>query len=317
MKLIVLDGYALNPGDLSWDCLKPFGEVTVYPRTPENEAAQRIGDGEIVLTNKTPITARLLDACPNIRLICVLATGYNVVDCAAARARGIPVCNVPAYSTAAVAQFTFALLLELCHRVGDHDRAVHSGQWSACPDFCFWNAPLIELAGKTIGIIGFGRIGQAVAKIASAMGMEVLAYSRTQRQSAENLARYVDLQTLLSQSDVISLHCPLTVENAGMINRETIALMKDGVMLLNTARGPLLCEQDVADALASGKICGAAMDVVSAEPISPNNPLLTVPNCILTPHIAWAPKAARQRLLDCTVSSIRSFLEGTPINTVN
>ncbi len=317
MKLIVLDGYALNPGDLTWDCLKPFGEVTVYPRTPEKEAAQRIGDAQIVLTNKTPITAELLDACPNIRLICVLATGYNVVDCAAARERSIPVCNVPAYGTSAVAQFTFALLLELCHRIGEHDRAVHKGDWSACPDFCFWNTPQMELAGKTLGIIGFGRIGQAVAKIAKAMGMEVLAYSRTRRQSAEQLARYVDLQTLLSQSDVISLHCPLTAENTGMINRETISQMKDGVILLNTARGPLLNEQDVAEALASGKIRSAAADVVSTEPICPDNPLLAAPNCILTPHIAWAPRESRQRILDCTVSSIRAFLEGKPINTVN
>ncbi len=317
MKLVILDGHAVNPGDLSWDCFQQFGQLTVYERTPEGEAAAYIGDADVVLTNKTPITAQLLDACPNIKLICVLATGYNVVDCVAAAERGIPVCNVPDYGTASVAQFTFALLLELCHQVGLHDRAVHNGDWTACPDFCFWNTPQTELAGKTLGIIGFGRIGQAVAKIASAMGMQVLAYSRSRRPGTEGLARYVELETLLRQSDVISLHCPLTAENTGMINRETISQMKDGMILLNTARGGLLAEQDVANALSSGKIRAAAVDVVSYEPICADNPLLSAPHCIITPHMAWAPIESRKRILDCTVQSIRGFLEGKPVNTVN
>lgn len=317
MKLIVLDGHAVNPGDLSWDCLKQFGRVTVYDRTPEGEAAKHIGDAEIVLTNKTPITAELLDACPSIKLICVLATGYNVVDCQAAKERSIPVCNVPDYGTAAVAQFTFALLLELCHQIGLHDRSVHAGEWTASPDFCYWKTPQMELAGKTLGIIGFGRIGQAVARIASAMDMQVLAYSRSRRPGTESLACYVDLDTLLEQSDIISLHCPLTPETTGMINRHTIQRMRDGAILLNTARGPMLQEADVADALRSGKLRGAAMDVMAQEPIPADSPLLQAPNCIITPHMAWAPIEARRRLLDCTVSSIRGFLEGSPINTVN
>lgn len=317
MKLVVLDGHAVNPGDLSWDCFREFGELTVYDRTPEGNAAVHIGDADIVMTNKTPITTQLLKECPNIKLICVLATGYNVVDCTAAAERGIPVCNVPDYGTASVAQFTFALLLELCHRVGLHDQAVHNGDWTACPDFCFWNTPQTELVGKTLGIIGFGRIGQAVAKIASAMGMQVLAYSRSRRPGLESIAHYVDLETLLQQSDVISLHCPLTAENTGMINRQTISQMKNGVILLNTARGGLLVEQDVADALDAGKIGAAGVDVVSYEPIQENNPLLSAPNCIITPHMAWAPIESRKRILDCTAQSIRGFLEGKPVNMVN
>ena len=317
MKIVVLDGYALNPGDLDWTCLNRFGTVTVYDRTDSSLAAERIGDAEIVLTNKTPITAALLGACPSIRLICVLATGYNVVDCAAAKARGIPVCNVPSYGTDAVAQFTFALLLELCHRVGRHDQLVHEGAWATCPDFCFWATPQMELAGKTLGIIGFGRIGRAVGRIARAMGMRVLAYNRSRHPEGEAIGEYVDLDTLLRQSDIVSLHCPLSADNTGLINAAAIAKMKDGAILLNTARGPLLDEQAVADALRCGKLRGAAVDVVSSEPIDPANPLLSAPNCIITPHMAWAPTESRQRLLDCTVSSIAGFLSGNPVNTVN
>lgn len=317
MKIVILDGNAVNPGDLSWDCFRQFGEVTVYQRTRYAQAAERIGDADIVMTNKTPITEELLSACTNLRLVCVLATGYNVVDCAAARKRGIPVCNVPDYGTNAVAQFTFSLLLELCNRVGLHDRAVHEGQWTACPDFCFWNTPQTELASKTIGIIGFGRIGRAVGRIAAAMGMEVLAYSRSRHPEGEKIGRYADLDTLLRESDIVSLHCPLTDETAGLIGSETLAKMKDGAILLNTARGGLLDEQAVADALATGKLSGAAVDVVSREPIRAENTLLTAPNCIITPHMAWAPTESRQRILDCTVSSIRAFLTGKPINMVN
>ena len=317
MKIVVLDGYALNPGDLSWDCLNSFGSVTVYDRTPENLIVERIGDAEIVLLNKTPINEATLTACPNIQLICVLATGYNVVDCNAAKKRNIPVCNVPAYGTAAVAQFTFALLLELCHRVGLHSDCVHSGDWCSSKDFCYWRTPQMELAGKTIGIIGFGRIGRAVGVIAKAFGMQVLAYNRSRCAEGEAIGTYADLDTLLRESDIISLHCPLTPQTENMINAQTIAKMKDGAILLNTARGPLVNELDLVNALKSGKLRGAAADVISKEPMDPSNPLLGAPNCIITPHMAWAPVESRQRIMDCTVKSLQAFLSGNPVNTVN
>lgn len=318
MKIVVLEGYAVNPGDLDWDWLRAFGPFTVYPRlvSPE-ETISRIGDADVILINKTPITAGILDACPSIKLICVLATGYNVVDCAAARARNIPVCNVPDYGTSAVAQYTFALLLELCHQIGHHDRLVHEGVWSSCPDFCFWDTPQMELAGKTLGIIGFGRIGQAVGRIAKAFGMEVLAYSRTEYPEGRQIARYVTLKELLVKSDVISLHCPLTPETTGIINQDTISIMKDGAIVINTSRGAAIVEKDMADALHSGKLRAAAVDVVNTEPIPANSPLLTAPNCIITPHMAWAPKESRQRIMDCTKRSIEAFLAGNPVNTVN
>ena len=314
MKIVILDGYAINPGDLSWDFLSEFGSFTYYDRTGgEEETIRRIGDAQIVLLNKTPITEAVLAACPGVKLICVLATGYNVVDCAAAAKRNIPVCNVPGYGTAAVAQFTFGLLLELCHRIGHHSDAVHDGKWSRCPDFCFWDTPQMELAGKTIGIIGYGSIGQAVGKIAQAFGMNVLAYSRTHREGFE----YVDLDTLLRQSDVISLHCPLFPETEGIISADAIAKMKDGAILLNTARGPLIDEAAVAAALCSGKLRGAAMDVVVREPIDEYSPLLSAPNCIITPHMAWAPVESRQRIFDATAKTIRNFLAGEAISAVN
>lgn len=317
MKIVILDGHAVNPGDLSWDCFLPFGSITVYENTEKHQAIQRVEGADIVMTNKTPITRALLDACPTVKLICVLATGYNVVDCIAARERGIPVCNVPDYGTNAVAQFTFSLLLELCNRVGHHDDLVHRGDWTTCPSFCFWDTPQMELYGKTFGIIGFGRIGRAVGKIAGAMGMEVLAYNRSRHPEGERIGKYVDLDTLLAKADILSLHCPLTPENTGMVSREFLQKMKDGSILLNTARGGLLDEQAVADALRTGKLRCAAVDVVSREPIEENNPLLSAPNCIITPHMAWAPIETRQRILDCTVASIRAYLAGAPINTVN
>lgn len=318
MKIVILDSNALNPGDMSWDQIRAFGDVTTYPRTQgKEEIIARIADSQIVLLNKVSIDADILDACPSIKLICCLSTGYNVVDIHAARARNIPVCNVPAYSTAAVSQFTFALLLELCHRVGHHDKTVHDGKWAACPDFCYWDTPQMELAGKTIGIIGFGRIGQAVGRIARAMGMKVLAYSRSRRPEGEEIAEYVALDTLLAQSDIVSLHCPLFPETENLINAATIAKMKDGAILLNTARGQVIDETAVAEALISGKLRGAAMDVVSEEPISPTNPLLSAPNCIITPHMAWAPMETRQRILDVTVENIQSFLSGGSKNVVN
>lgn len=317
MKIVILEGHAVNPGDLSWDVLKQFGELTVYPRTPCEEAAKRIGDAEIVLINKTNFDAALMDACPNLKLICVLATGYNVVDFDAARERGIVVCNVPAYSTHSVAQFTFALLLELCHQVGAHSQAVHRGDWSKCPDFCFWYTQQMELVGKTIGIIGFGSIGQAVGKIAKAFGMNVLAYSRSIREEGKAIAEYVSLDELLARADIISLHCPMTPQTDKIINTDTIAKMKDGVILLNTARGGLVDEDALALALGIGKISGFAADVVSAEPISPLNPLLTAPNTILTPHMAWAPVEARQRIINITYQSVSGFLNGQIVNAVN
>lgn len=317
MKIVILDGKAVSPGDLSWDCFREFGEITVYEYTPNDETLSRVKGANIIMTNKTPITAELLDACPTIKLICVLATGYNVVDCDAAAARGIPVCNVPDYATASVAQFTFSLLLELCNRIGHHDKLVHDGVWSACSSFCFWDTPQMELQGKTFGIIGFGRIGRAVGAIAKAMGMRVIAYNRSRHPEGKKIGEYVDCDYLLQESDIISLHCPLTQENAGLINKETLSKMKNGAILINTARGGLLDEAAVADALRSGKLAGAAVDVVSQEPILPTNPLLSAPNCIITPHMAWAPIETRQRILDCTVASIRAYLDGKPINTVN
>jgi glycerate dehydrogenase len=317
MKLINLDASALNPGDMSWDVLNQFGEVTLYQRTEdEAQAIQRIGDHDIVLTNKVPITESLLEACPNIKLICIQATGYNIVDTAACARRGIPVCNVPDYGTAAVAQFTLALMLELCHRIGYHDAAVHDGKWCRSSTFCFWDTPQMELGGKTLGIIGFGRIGQATAKLAQAFGMRVITCSRTRKETNPDV-EYVDLDTLLAQSDFISLHCPLFAENTRMVNAEFIGKMKDGAFLINTARGGLLDEQAVADALSAGKLAGAAVDVVTEEPMKEYNPLLNAPNCIITPHIAWAPKESRQRLLDCCVENIRAFLRGKPQNVVN
>ena len=318
MKIVILDGNALNPGDLSYDCISQFGELTVYDRTDsEAEAIVRIGDSEIVLINKVPVTETLLAACPNIRLICVQATGYNVVDCAACAKRGIPVTNVPSYGTAAVAQFTLALMLELCHRIGLHSDDVHSGGWVNADCFCYWLTPQMELAGKTLGIIGFGSIGKAVGRLARAFGMDVLVYNRSQSEEGKKIGTYVDLDTLLSRSDIITLHCPLFPETEKIINAASIAKMKDGAMLINTARGALVDERALADALRSGKLRGAALDVVSHEPMDADNPLLACKNCIITPHIAWAPVESRQRLLDTVVENIRAFLNGTPQNVVN
>lgn len=317
MKIVILDGRALNPGDLSYDCINQFGEVTLYQHTDPEDTVARIADHEIILVNKVPITEEVLAACPNVKLICVQATGYNVVDCEAAARRNIPVCNVPSYGTAAVAQFTLALMLEFCHRIGLHDAVVHDGKWCRSTNFCFWDTPQMELGGKTLGIIGFGKIGQAVAKLAQAFGMKTIAYSRTPKPEFNELARQVTLDELLATSDFISLHCPLFAETEKLINTDTIAKMKDGAVLINTARGGLLDEEAVAEALRSGKLAGLAVDVVSEEPMKETNPLLTAPNCIITPHMAWAPTESRQRLLDCVVENIRSYLNGKPQNVVN
>lgn len=320
MKIVVLDGYTENPGDLSWEPLKALGELTVYERTSltdPQEAIARIGDAEIVLTNKTPMKRDVIMACPNLRYIALFATGYNIVDVEAAAERGIPVSNVPSYGTEAVAQFAIGLLLELCHHVSDHSRTVHAGDWAGSLDFCYWNYPVIELAGLTMGIIGFGRIGRQVGRIAKAMGMKVIAYSPHESEEGKEIGDYVNLDTLLAQSDVISLHCPLNAANKKMINKDTIAKMKDGVILINNSRGGLVNEQDLADALNSGKVYAAGLDVVSVEPILPTNPLLGAKNCLITPHISWAAKTCRQRILDTTCDNIRAFREGKPINVVN
>lgn len=320
MKIVVLDGAVENPGDLSWEELGKLGELTVYERTSmtdEAEIARRIGGASVVITNKTPITRGVLERCPSVRYISVLATGYNVIDCAAARERGIPVSNVPAYGTDVVGQFAIALLLEICHHIGAHSEAVRQGRWERSTDWCFWDYPLMELAGKTMGIIGFGRIGQKTGAIAKALGMEVLAYSPHESESGRAIAQYTDLDTLLAKSDVISLHCPLFPETREIINRETIAKMKDGVIILNNSRGPLIAEQDLADALNSGKVYAAGLDVVGEEPIRGDNPLLRAKNCIITPHISWASRESRQRILDCTVKNVKAFQAGAPIHVVN
>lgn len=320
MKIVVLDGYTENPGDLSWKTLEDLGEVTVYDRTSYEESpliAERIRDAEIVVTNKTPISKATLDQCPNVRAVAVLATGYNVVDYAYAKEKGIPVLNVPTYGTQIVGQYAVGLLLEICSHYGHHDRTVKEGRWENCEDWCYWDYPMIELYGKTAGIIGLGRIGQATARILNAMDMKVLAYDAHQTEAGAKLAQYVELDTLLGESDVIFLHCPLFPETEGMINKENIGKMKDGVILINNSRGQLVVEQDLSDALNSGKIYAAGLDVVSTEPVKGDNPLLKAKNCMITPHISWAAQASRQRIMDITVENIRSFLAGTPVNVVN
>lgn len=316
MKIVILDGYTENPGDLSWEGFEALGALTVYDRTPAEEIAAHIGDADIVITNKTPVSESTLSACPGIRYIGVLATGYNVVDIAAAKARGIPVTNIPAYGTAAVGQFAIALLLEICHHIGHHNSAVHDGRWESCPDFCFWDYPLIELEGKTMGIIGFGRIGQATGRIAKGLGMRVIACDEHASGEGRAIADYVSMDELLGQSDVISLHAPLFPATEGMINKSSIAKMKDGVIIINNARGQLIVEQDLADALNSGKVYAAGLDVVSSEPIQNGNPLLSAKNCIITPHISWAPKESRQRLMDIAVANLQAFINGSPVNVV-
>ncbi len=318
MKIVVLDGYTLNPGDLSWSGLEDLGEVTLYDRTPKGEIIQRIEDAEVVITNKTPLSEEVFTNCPKIKYVGVLATGYNVVDIEAAKSNGVVVTNIPTYGTTAVGQFVFALLLELCHHVGDHSSAVKSGDWGSSKDFCFWNYPLVELADKTFGILGFGRIGQNAAKVAQGFGMKVIAYDPTM-EIGETVAgaTTVSLDTLFVESDVISLHCPLFPETEGIINKDSISKMKDGVKIINTSRGPLIKECDLAEALNSGKVSGAAVDVLAVEPPKGLNTLMKAKNCIVTPHIAWAPKESRSRLMDIAVANLKDFLNGSPVNVVN
>ena len=320
MQIVILDGYTENPGDLSWAGLEALGELTVYDRTPKDdpeEIIRRIGGAEIVFTNKTPLTAQIIARCPQIRYVGLLSTGYNIADIDAARRRGIPVTNIPSYGTDAVAQAAMALLLEITNQVGRHAAAVRQGRWSACEDFCFWDTPLMELSGKTMGVIGFGRIGQAMGRIARAFGMEVLAAGSRPTEQGQAIARYVSLDELYARADVISLHCPLFPQTERMINESSIAKMKDGVILLNTGRGQLICEDALAQALRSGKVRAAGLDVLSQEPPAADNPLLTAPNCFITPHIAWAARESRQRLMDTAVDNLRQFLNGTPVHVVN
>lgn len=320
MKIVILDGYTENPGDLSWEGIAALGELKVYDRTSltdDEEIIERIGDAEVVITNKTPLRQIVFDRCPGIKYITVLATGYNIVDYEYAAAKGICVSNVPAYGTASVSQFSVALLLEICHHIGYHGDTVKAGRWAESPDFCYWDYPLIELAGKTVGIIGFGRIGQAEGRVDKALGMRVLAHDIVESDSGREIAEYVSLDRLFAESDVISLHCNLTPENTGMINKDNIAKMKDGVIIINNSRGQLVNEQDLADALNSGKVAAAGLDVVYSEPIKADNPLLNAKNCIITPHISWAPIESRQRIMDCTVENIKSYIDGNPQNVVN
>ena len=320
MKIVVLDGYTENPGDLSWEELEKLGELVVYDRVSYAEdpiIREKIADADIVITNKTPISNDTLDACPNIKAIAVLATGYNVIDYEYAKEKGIPVMNVPTYGTQIVGQYAVGLLMEICSHYGHHDQTVKEGKWENNADWCYWDYPMIELYGKTAGIIGLGRIGQSTARILNAMDMKVLAYDAFESEAGKKVAEYVDLDTLLAQSDVIFLHCPLFPSTEGNINKDNIAKMKDGVILINNSRGQLVVEQDLADALNSGKVYAAGLDVVSTEPIKGDNPLLTAKNCLITPHISWAAQAARQRIMDITVNNVKSFVEGNPTNVVN
>jgi glycerate dehydrogenase len=317
MKIVVLDGYALNPGDLSWGELHQLGALEIYDRTTEQDVVSRAAGARAVLTNKTPLSAATLARLPELRYIGVLATGYNIVDTAAAHQAGIVVTNIPTYGTASVAQFAFALLLELCHHVALHGEAVRQGEWSRSPDWSFWKSPLIELAGKTMGIVGFGRIGRQAGAIAAAMGMRVVAHDAIETNPPEyDGFRWMPVEDLLAEADVVSLHCPLSADNRGMINRERLARMKKSAFLLNTSRGPLVVDQDLADALNNGTIAGAGLDVLSIEPPDGSNPLMSARNCIVTPHIAWATQEARKRLLDSAVANVRAFVDGRPQNTV-
>ncbi|NJX16356.1 D-2-hydroxyacid dehydrogenase [Tamlana crocina] len=320
MKIVVLDGFTLNPGDLNWNGIKQFGELTVFDRTPCNDEdiINNIGDSKIIFTNKTPINRSVIDSCPNLEYIGVLATGFNIIDIEYAKQKNITVTNVPDYSSTAVAQFTLALLLEMCHHIGEHNNAVKNGDWISSKDFSFWNYPLIELAGKTMGIIGFGKIGKATAKLALAFGLKIKVYNRTVYSEFENdHLKFVSLEELLNTSDIISLHCPLTSETENLINQSSIKKMKDGAMLINTSRGPLINENDLVEALNNRKLSAAALDVISSEPMKENNPLLKARNCIITPHIAWAPKEARTRLMQTTIENLAAYIEGNPKNVVN
>jgi len=314
-NIVVLDGHTLNPGDLSWDAIGLLGRLTVHDRTPPEQMAERAMEAEIVFTNKALLPAKVIEALTALKYIGVLATGYNVVDIAAARARDIPVANIPGYGTESVAQMTFALILEMTQQPALHDASVHAGDWSKCPDFCYWKKPLIELNGLTLGLVGYGAIGQAVARLGRAFGMKILAHTRTVREEVDT--NFVDCETVFRESDVVSLHCPLTDENQGFVNAELLSQMKATAFLVNTARGPLVNEAELAKALNEEQIAGAATDVLSAEPPPADNPLFGAKNLIITPHIGWATRAARERLMNIAADNLRAFLNGKPQNVVN
>lgn len=317
MKIVILDGYTENPGDLSWDALRAFGEVTVYDRTPVDDIVQRAKDAQILVTNKTPLRAETLEKLPELQMIALLSTGYNIADCDWAKAHGIPVSNIPSYSTESVAQLVFAFLLEFSRKVSLHSRSVTAGDWANSKDFCYTLAPLSELNGKTIGIIGFGSIGRAVSRIAQAFGMKVLATSRSKTAGTTDGVCFVEREELLAQSDFVTLHCPLTTETEGMVNEAFLEKMKPTAVLINTSRGPVVNEKALAKALNDEKIAGAGLDVLSKEPPEADNPLFMAKNCLITPHIAWAAKETRQRLMDIFLSNIKAFCEGHPQNVVN
>ena len=319
MKIVILDGFTSNPGDLNWDKMEALGDLTVYEYTPNQTAdiVDRLQDCEIALTNKTVITAEVMEACPGLQYIGVLATGYNVVDMAAAATHGITVTNVPGYSTQAVAQQAFALLLDICSHAAHHSKEVHNGRWSRGRDFCFWDYPLIELDHKTAGIIGFGQTGKAIGRVAKAVGMRGITHGSHETPEGKAIGEYVSREQLLKESDVIFLACPLNEQTKDLVCKETIAQMKDGVILINTSRGGTIVEKDLAEALHSGKVYGAGVDVVSVEPAKPDNPLLACENCVITPHIAWAAKEARGRLIDIASGNVKCFLEGKAQNVVH
>ncbi len=317
MKIVILDGYTLNPGDLSWDELKQLGDVEIHDRTPQDKVVERAKDAEVVFTNKTPLGEDLLNQLPKLKFIGVLATGYNVINIEVAKQKGVVVSNVPGYGTPSVVQMTFALLLELCQHVQHHSNTVRDGKWSASKDFCYWDYPLVELENKTIGIVGFGDIGSKVGDVATAFGMNIIGNSRTQTdQGHRKNFKWASVPDLLKQSDVVSIHCPLTPETKGLINKENLQLMKPSAFLLNTSRGPVIVDQDLADALNNDVIAGAGIDVLSTEPPPAGNPLFTAKNCVITPHISWATKEARTRLMDITVNNLSAFLNGKPVNVV-
>ncbi|MGN0544274.1 MAG: D-2-hydroxyacid dehydrogenase [Acutalibacteraceae bacterium] len=318
MKIVILDGFTTNPGDLSWDFLSSFGTYTVYDRTPKDKVVERARGCDIIITNKTPIDSEAIAALPELKFIALLSTGFNVVDVDFARERGIPVSNVPCYSTSAVAQLVFAFILEHTNRVALHSEAVHAGEWSSCPNFCFWKSPLTELQGKTIGIIGYGKIGRAVAKIAKAFGMDIIANSRSAKAGdSDGAVRFTDIDELLGESDFVTLHCPLTPQTTGLVNAGFIEKMKPTAFLINTSRGPVIDEKALANALRSGRIAGAGVDVLSTEPPEPDNPLFGCENCLITPHVAWAGFETRKRLIGIVEENLRAFVSGEPINVVN
>lgn len=318
MNIVVLDGYTLNPGDISWEGIEKLGDITIYDRTPVDKVIERSAGAEVIFTNKTPVSEEAINELTSLKFIGVLATGYNIVNTEAAKAKGVIVSNVPGYGTNSVVQMTIALLLELCLRVQRHSDAVMEGKWARSSDWCFWDYPLVELSGKTMGIIGFGRIGRQVGDVATAFGMNIVGNSRhwTDQSQRKNF-RWAEVPELLAQSDVVSIHCPLFPETKGLINKESLMTMKKTAFLLNTSRGPIVVDEDLAEALNSEVIAGAGIDVLSVEPPSADNPLFKAKNCIITPHISWATKEARIRLMDITVSNLSAFINGNPVNVVN